>query len=80
MADGSDGRKDREQNPKSGDTNVPPPWAAAMAGQIVEDVQKGSQASSRVSVDSSPGTLGKSHLRTHINLETAHKSSDGEPG
>ena len=64
MADDTDGRKDGEQDPKSGDTNVPPPWAAAMARQIVEAVQMASQASSRVSVGSSPGTSGKSHLCT----------------
>ena len=76
MADDTDGRQDGEQDPKSGDTNIPPLWAAAMARQIVEAVQKASQG---LRGGSSPGTSGKSHLRTH-NLEAAHKSSNAEPG
>ena len=47
------------------DEELPPPWAAAMARQIVEAVKQ----AGRVSKGTSPGTSGESHTHAHTLLE-----------
>ena len=68
MADGPASKKDSDEPPKDpspSDEGLPPPWAAAMARQIVEAVEKAGQAQIRVSKGTSPGTSGESHSCTH---------------
>ena len=77
MSDDQEGGKKRDDTPEDdgpGEKDVPPPWAAAMARQIVEAVEKVSQAKQRVSQGSLPGTSGK-HICTH-----AHYCWQERPG
>ena len=68
MAAGPASKKDGGKPPKDpspSDEELPLPWAAAMARQIMEAVEKVGQAQIRVSKGTSPGTSGESHSRTH---------------
>lgn len=65
MSDDADGKKEGDEPQDPSVKDLPPPWAAAMARQIVEVVEKVGQAQTRVSKGSSPGTSGESHSRTH---------------
>ena len=66
MSDDPDSKKEGDDPRDPSAKDLPPPWAAAMARQIVEAVEKAGQASqARVSKESSPGTSGESHSQTH---------------
>ena len=52
------------------DEELPPPWAAAMARQVVEAVKQ----AGRVSKGTSPGTSGESHTHAHTLLGRAELS------
>ena len=65
MADDPDSKKEPQKVADPSDKDLPPPWAEAMAHQILEVVEKAGQTQTRVSKGSSPGTLGESHSCTH---------------
>ena len=80
MSDDHAGKKEGDEPPEDDDTgekDLPPPWAAAMAREIVAAIGKASQAKERVSQGTSPGTSGKSQSHTHT---IAGKSRRAELG